>query len=139
RRKLQAVEKQMKGMKKLVKRGKGARSRILVIDDYPLVCEGLADWVDRQPDVICCGKVGTMAEAQSLVAAQKPDLVLLHLRLGACDGLALIKALKDQFPALRILVVSQLDESLYAEKALRSGAFGYIMKEQATENLLSAI
>ena len=118
---------------------KGAKSRILIVDDHPLVCEGLADLLNRQHDVLCCGTATNVLEAQRAVAERKPDLVLLDLRLGNGDGLELIKILKARFAAVRILVLSQLDEKLYAKRVLRAGALGYVMKEQATEEVLRAI
>jgi DNA-binding NarL/FixJ family response regulator len=116
-----------------------ARSRVLVVDDHPLVCEGLADLINRQQDLRCCGTATNVLEAQKAVNEEEPDLLLLDLRLGEGDGLELIKLLKAQFAGLRILVLSQLDETLYAERALRAGAHGYVMKEQATEEVLHAI
>ena len=118
---------------------KTAKSRILVVDDHPLVAEGLADLINRQQDVICCGTANDVLEAEKEVAHQKPDLVLLDLRLGNGDGLELIKVLKSRFSELRILVLSQMEETLYAERVLRAGAHGYVMKEQATEEVLRAI
>src|SRR5262245_41983173 len=116
-----------------------ARSRVLVVDDHPLVSEGLADLINRQHDIVCCGTAANVLDAQKAVDEDKPDLLLLDLRLGNGDGLDLIKLLKARFSGLRILVLSQLDETLYAERALRAGAHGYVMKEQATEEVLHAI
>jgi DNA-binding NarL/FixJ family response regulator len=115
------------------------KSRILVVDDHPLVREGLADLVNDQSDLCVCGEAASIAEAQAAIRTQTPDLVLLDLRLGPGDGLEAIKGLRAQFPDLRILVVSQFDESVYAERALRAGALGYIMKERATAEVLRAI
>ena len=115
------------------------RARILVVDDHPIFCQGMGDLLNRQSDVVCCGAAGSIPDAEKAIATQKPDLVLLDLRLGQADGLEAIKGLKAQFPNLRILVISQFDESVYAERALRAGASGYVMKEQATEDVLRAI
>ena len=115
------------------------KARILVVDDHPIVCEGLGDLIDAQPDVVCCGRATTLSEAEQAIAAQRPDMVLLDLRLGNLDGLESIKRLRAQFGDLAILVLSQFDETVYAEQALRAGALGYLMKEQATEELLRAI
>src|SRR5207245_2994434 len=90
-------------------------------------------------DVICCGEAGTVAQAQTEVAKHKPDLVILDLRLKSGDGLELIKSLKAQFADLRILILSQYEAPLYAERALRAGALGYVVKEQAAEEILGAI
>jgi DNA-binding NarL/FixJ family response regulator len=115
------------------------RARILVVDDHPIVCQGLADLLNRQSDVTCCGAVGNIAAARQGISSLRPDLVLLDLRLGCADGLETIKALKAQFEGLRILIISQFDETIYAERALRAGALGYVMKEQASEELLQAV
>jgi len=115
------------------------KASILVVDDHPIVRQGLADLLDSQDDFFCCASAGDLAKAQEAVVEQRPDLVLLDLRLGQADGLESIKTLKSRFDNLRIVVISQFDESVYAERALRAGAMGYVMKDQATEEVLGAI
>ncbi|MGA2661171.1 MAG: response regulator transcription factor [Verrucomicrobiota bacterium] len=115
------------------------KARVLVVDDHPIVREGIAGLIDRQPDLACCGKAGTIAQAQTALETKAIDLLLLDLRIGQGDGLETIKSFKGRFPSLPILVISQFDENTYAERALRAGARGYVMKEQATEELLGAI
>ena len=115
------------------------KNRILVVDDHPLLREGVSALINRQDDLACCGEARNADEAHSEVLRLKPDLMLLDLRLGNGDGIECIKSLKAQVPTLRILILSQFDETLYAERALRAGALGYIMKEYATEEVLSAI
>lgn len=115
------------------------KSRILVVDDHPIVCEGLAELINRQEDICCCGQAGTMAGAFEAIARAEPSMVLLDLRLGNADGLESIKALKARFPQLPILIISQFDETVYAERALRAGASGYVMKERATNEVLQAV
>lgn len=119
--------------------GIASKARILVADDHPIICEGLADLISRQSDVECCATAASTAELQQMIPVQKPDLLLLDLRMGSGDGLESIKDLKARFPQLPILVISQFDEGVYAERALRAGALGYVMKEQATEEVLRAI
>src|SRR5215469_6806614 len=114
-------------------------ARILVVDDHPMVREGLVRLISHHSDLVCCGEAGTIAEAQTLVGSQNPDLVILDLRLKGGDGLELIKSLKARFPGLRILILSQYEAPLYAERALRAGALGYVVKEQAAEEVLTAI
>ena len=114
-------------------------SRILVVDDHPVVREGFATVIKRQRDLICCGGVGSVEETYEAVARLRPDLVLLDLWLGGADGLELIKSLKSQFPLLRILVISFCDEAIYAERALRAGARGFVSKEQPPKEILTAI
>src|SRR6266849_9456901 len=105
-------------------------SRILVVDDHPVMREGVVRLISQQKNLICCGQAGTVAETQTAVERLKPDLVILDLRLRGADGLDLIKSLKSQFPGLRILVLSQYDAPMYVERALRAGAQGYVVKEQ---------
>ena len=118
---------------------KVVKSRVLVADDHPLLRAGVSQLINRQEDLVCCGEAHDAASTQTAVATHNPDLLLLDLRLGHGDGLEFIKSLKSQFQNLAILVFSQLDEKLYAERALRAGALGYVMKENATDEVLTAI
>jgi DNA-binding NarL/FixJ family response regulator len=115
------------------------KPNILVVDDHPIVREGLAGLINRQNDLRCGGEAGTVAEAQVALETQPFDLLLLDLRIGSSDGLETIKAFAARFPQVPILVISQFDENTYAERVLRAGARGYVMKEQATEELLGAL
>lgn len=115
------------------------KTRILVVDDHPLVREALTGVIRRQGEFVCCGEAASASEALKAVTALKPDLVLLDLWLGKGDGLDLIKNMLAEHPALRILILSQCDELVYAERALRVGAHGYVMKEQASTEVLSAM
>ena len=115
------------------------KARILVVDDHPLFREGLVQFINRQSDLVCCGEADSAASALQGVQAHKPDLMLLDLRLRHDSGLGLIKILRAKFPGVRILVISQQDETLHAERSLRAGAHGYVMKEEATEQVLTAI
>ena len=115
------------------------KPRVLVADDHPLFREGLVQLITRETDLCCCGETDTVEATQTAVATLKPDLLVLDLRLKDGDGLELIKTLKARFPKLAILVVSQHDETLYAERALRAGARGYVMKEEAAEEVRLAV
>jgi DNA-binding NarL/FixJ family response regulator len=115
------------------------KTRVLVVDDHPMMRDSLIRLINKQPDLICCCEAGSAAETQEAAVRHKPDFAILDLRLKNSDGLDLIKSLKAQFPELRILVLSQCDGSLYAERALRAGAMGYLDKEQAAEEVLNAI
>jgi DNA-binding NarL/FixJ family response regulator len=117
----------------------GGKAGILVVDDHPIVRQGLADLLDSQDDFFCCASAGDLVNAQAAVVAHKPDLVLLDLRLGQADGLESIKTLKSRFDKLRIVIISQFDETVYAERALRAGAMGYVMKDQAADEVLGAV
>jgi DNA-binding NarL/FixJ family response regulator len=115
------------------------KSRILVVEDHPLVREGVIHLLKQQPDLEPCGGVDNVAGVSPAVRSSNPDLVLLDMRLTDGDVLPHIPAFRAEFPALRLLVLSQFDESLYAERVLQSGANGYIMKEQASQEVLKAI
>ena|SRR5881296_549197 len=115
------------------------KSHILVADDHPLFREGLVQLINRERDLYCCGETDSVISTQTAALTLKPDLLVLDLRLKDGDGLELIKTLKARHPKLLILVVSQHDEALYAERALRAGAHGYVMKEEATEDVRKAI
>ena len=116
-----------------------AKSRILIADDHPLVREGLILWLNEQDDLICSGQADTSASVHAAIQNDPPDLLLLDLRLRHEDGLQLIKSLVSRFPSVRILVLSACDETQYAERAIRAGASGYIMKEESTSYLLDGI
>lgn len=112
---------------------------MLVVDDHPIYREGLVALIERQPHLTCCGQLGQAREVLAAVQQTSPDLLLLDLRLGDGDGLGLLPDLHSQFPRLAILVLSQNDEGIYAERALRAGARGYVMKEAATDEVLHAV
>src|SRR5262252_5582948 len=115
------------------------RKRILMVDDHPLMREGVAQWIQRAPDLEVCGQAETAAQAISLVNKLKPDLVLTDISLTGRNGLELIKDLAVLHPGLPALVLSMHDESLYAGRALRAGARGYIMKRAGGGRVVEAI
>jgi DNA-binding NarL/FixJ family response regulator len=115
------------------------RRNILIVDDHPFMRAGLAQLIERQPDLHVSGEAGDPAEAIRALAKSKPDLILTDLTMPGRSGLEFIKDLKAADATLAILVVSMHDEVVYAERALRAGARGYIMKEAGGENLLAAI
>lgn len=112
---------------------------MLVVDDDPFVRGGIVRLVNGQTDLACCGEAGSIAATAMAVAARKPDVVLLDLKLEDGEAFDLISSLRRQFPKLPLLVLSQFDEKIYAERALQAGARGYVMKEAATEHLLGAL
>lgn len=120
-------------------RGVARRARILIVDDHPLVREGLASRIDAQPDLGVCGQAGDFDEALELVARTRPDLVIVDLALKHRSGLDLIKRLHAGVEQPRMLVVSAYDESLFAERALRAGAHGYVNKQELQDTILTAI
>src|SRR6266496_828482 len=116
-----------------------AKIRILVLDEQPLLRWGISAYLNLQPDMMVCGEAGSVSDARSKVAECQPQFVVTALRLGAGDNLKLIKELKTQNRALRILVYSAFEESIFAERAMRAGASGYVMKQAPSEKLAIAI
>jgi len=115
------------------------KSRILIVDDHPLFREGLGQMIDRNPDLMVCGEAADAAEALTAIAERKPDLALVDITLGGTNGLDLIKVIREKYPELPVLVVSMHEESLYAERALRAGAMGYVMKHEPARTVRTAI
>src|SRR2546430_16281778 len=115
------------------------KSRIVVVEDHPVVCAGLMQLIGSQADLTCAGTAEDTAAAKRLVEECEPDLLLLDLRLKSGDSLELIKSLRVEHPEVKVLVLSQYDELIFAERALRAGASGYIMKENATDEVLRAV
>ena len=118
---------------------KQKKAEVLVVDDQPLVREGLIRIINREKDLNCCGAVESIASARYEVAARKPDLVLMDILLPDGSGLDFIKHLALEHPSVPVLVVSQCDETLYAERVLKAGARGYLMKNHATSAIPAAI
>jgi DNA-binding NarL/FixJ family response regulator len=113
--------------------------RLLLVDDHPVVREGLGARLDAEPDLEIVGLAADAHQAMELIESQKPDLVITDLSLGGKPGLELVKDLEKQHPNLPVLVLSIHDESLWAERVLRAGAEGYIMKSQATQKVVDAV
>lgn len=113
--------------------------KILLIDDHPIVRQGLAELINRERDMTVCGQAATGNDALDLTEKTQPDLALVDISLDDVNGLVLIKALKARQRALRVLVLSMHDEALYAERALRAGAHGYIMKREAPTKVIAGI
>jgi DNA-binding NarL/FixJ family response regulator len=115
------------------------RTRVLIVDDHPIVRQGLAQMINQEVDLMVCGEAEDAQNALQAVAELHPDLVLVDLSLKGGSGLDLIRTLRTRQSTLPVLVVSMHDESLYVERALRVGARGYIMKHEATDIMMSAI
>jgi DNA-binding NarL/FixJ family response regulator len=116
-----------------------ARARVLIVDDHPAVREALALRIGRQPDLEVCGEAADMSEALRLLADAPPDIAVVDITLKTGNGIDLIKRIKNRNNHVRILVWSMHSEVLYAERALRAGALGYVNKEQATNQIVEAI
>jgi DNA-binding NarL/FixJ family response regulator len=114
-------------------------AKVLIVDDHPVVREGLAMLIARQPDLEVCGEAADVSEAVRMAAATNPDVAVVDIGLQTGNGLDLIRRLIARDSELRILVWSMFGERLYAERSLRAGALGYITKEQATDQIIDAI
>lgn len=117
----------------------GQPHRILVVDDHPVVRKGLAMTLAREPDMMVCGEAEGLEEALAAIIGQQPDLLLADLELDGMNGMELIREVRRLHPRLPVLVLSMHDEDVYAERALRSGAKGYLMKNVKPEVLVSGI
>ena len=115
------------------------RMRVLIVDDHALVRRGLAELIEREPDLEVCGEAVDADEAMQQVEAVRPDLVIIDLSLKSGHGINLIKQIRTNHKNVKMLVSSMHDESLFAERAVRAGALGYISKDQPTETVLQAI
>jgi DNA-binding NarL/FixJ family response regulator len=118
---------------------KPAVVRVLIVDDHPVVREGLAMRLATQPDFEVCGEAEDVPGALALLTSTRPDLAIIDISLKNGNGLELIRRIKDRNDPVRILVWSMYPESLYAERALRAGAHGYLNKGQATHHVLEAV
>ena len=114
-------------------------SKVLIVDDHPAVREGLASRISRQPDLETCGEAADIAEALMLVESTSPDIVVVDISLKTGSGIDLIKRIKARNGSIRMLACSMYPDSLYAERAIRAGALGYINKDNSTGRILDAI
>jgi DNA-binding NarL/FixJ family response regulator len=126
-------------MKPKSQNGVARNHQVFIVDDHPLVREGLANLINQQADLKVCGEAEDSATAMSGIQAIPPDVVLVDISLKNESGLELVKTLKTQYPDLAVIVISMHDEALYAERALHAGARGYVMKRETTKNMLTAI
>jgi DNA-binding NarL/FixJ family response regulator len=117
----------------------GGRRRVFLIDDHTVVRNGLAELLNHTSDLQICGEAASAEEALEKIESSTPEIALVDLTLGEMTGLELIKTLKTRLPQLPLLVLSMHDESFYAERCLRAGAKGYIMKKEAIEQVEHAI
>jgi DNA-binding NarL/FixJ family response regulator len=116
-----------------------SKTRLLILDDHPMMREGLAQLINNEPDLTVCGQAGTGVEGLEMVANLKPDLLLADISLPDKSGIEVIKDSLALHPEVPVLVISMHDETLYAERILRAGARGYIMKQEGGLKLMAAI
>jgi DNA-binding NarL/FixJ family response regulator len=115
------------------------KKTVFIVDDHPLLRRGLALLINREQDLAVCGEAEEAETAMTEIAAKKPDILIVDISLNGPDGLDLLKSLRTLYPSLPVLILSMHDESIYAERALRARANGYIMKQEATEKVLVAV
>jgi DNA-binding NarL/FixJ family response regulator len=115
------------------------KSKVFVVDDHPIVRQGLALLINRESDLTVSGEAEDAQTAMQAVVAARPDIMVVDISLNGPDGLDLLKEIRMRYPDLPVLILSMHDESIYAERALRAGAQGYIMKQEATEKVLVAL
>src|SRR6202049_4280814 len=125
---------------KHVKSNFGARKKtVFLVDDHPIVRQGLTLLINQESDLAVCGEAEEMHTAVVAILAARPDILIVDISLNGPDGLELLKNIRIKVPRLPVLILSMHDESVYAERALRVGANGYIMKQEATEKVLVAL
>lgn len=112
---------------------------VLVVDDHPLICKGLVQMIDDEDGLASCGVADDANAAMRLIAETSPNAVIVDISLKGSSGIELIKAIASRYPGLPTLVYSMHDESVFAERALRAGAKGYVMKDQPPETLIGAL
>jgi DNA-binding NarL/FixJ family response regulator len=115
------------------------KKTVFVVDDHPIVRQGLALLINQEADLAVCGEAEEMHSALSAIQAARPDILIVDISLNGPDGLELLKHIRINSPRLPVLILSMHDESIYAERALRAGANGYIMKQEATEKVMVAL
>jgi DNA-binding NarL/FixJ family response regulator len=115
------------------------KKRIFIVDDHPIVRDGLITLINHQQDLRVCGEAEDAAQALKSISELKPEVVIVDISLKSSDGIELTKNIKALYPRLPVIVLSIHDESVYAERALRAGAQAYLMKEVVSENIVTAI
>jgi len=122
-----------------MKTAEKAKRRVFVVDDHAVLRYGLSELISGCPDLEICGQAGSAEEALASIGSASPDLAILDITLPGMSGLELIKTLKEKCPAVQILVLSMHDETIYARRAVRAGARGYIMKQRAINEVVDAV
>lgn len=116
-----------------------SKAKIFLVDDHPLVRESLTGLIHQTSDLTVCGEAADIPSALESITRTKPDLAIIDITLGSESGIDLIRALRERFPDVRLIVLSMHDERVYAERAIRGGARGYIMKRESTGKIIDAI
>ena len=115
------------------------KARILLVEDHQVVRQGLAWLIGQEPDMEVCGEAGNASDALQQIGCLKPDLVLTDISMSGMNGIEFLKHLKAKHPEVPAVVLSMHDEALYAERALRAGALGFVMKKESSAEILTAL
>jgi DNA-binding NarL/FixJ family response regulator len=115
------------------------KKSVFIVDDHPLLRQGIALMINREQDLVVCGEAADAQAALRQIVGRPPDIMIIDISLSGPDGLDLLKSIRAMYPTLPVLILSMHDESIYAERALRARANGYIMKQEATEKVLVAV
>ena len=118
---------------------KSNAKKILLVDDHPVLRKGLVRLIDAKEEFVVCGEASTAAEGMALIRERAPDLVIVDIGLPGTSGIELTKTIRAEFPKLPVLILSMHEEALYATRALRAGAMGYIVKQDAVDNIAVAL
>jgi DNA-binding NarL/FixJ family response regulator len=118
---------------------KQTRTRVILVDDQPMMRRGLADLINGERDLVVCGEAGDAQGGLDLIPTAKPDLAIIDISLSNWNGIELIKEIHGRYPQVLILVLTTHDEEIYAERSLRAGASGYVMKDKTAATMMSAI
>src|SRR5260370_464686 len=121
------------------KQAQSNKKRILLVDDHPVLRKGLVRLIDSKHEFLVCGEASTAQDAMALIRKLGPDLVIVDIGLPGTSGIELTKTIRAEFPKLPVLILSMHEEALYATRALRAGAMGYIVKQDAIDNILVAL
>src|SRR5687767_13430544 len=120
-------------------RAKKNPRRILIVDDHPLLRQGIGELINQQNDMMVCGEADEARQVIAAIKATRPDIIIMDISLKGTSGIEALKDLKTQFPDARVLVLSMHDESVFAPRVLRAGALGYVMKHEAPDKVLTAL
>ena len=118
---------------------KANAKKIILVDDHPVLRKGLVRLIDAKDEFVVCGEASSAADAMELIRELKPDLVIVDIGLPGTSGIELTKTIRSEFPKLPVLILSMHEEALYATRALRAGAMGYVVKQDAIDNIASAL
>jgi len=113
--------------------------KILIVDDHPVFCLGMTELINKEDDLLVCGSIENLREANAAIKELQPDMVIVDIGLKDGNGLTLVENIKEKYRDLKTLVLSMYDESLYAERAFLAGALGYVMKQEAISSVVDAI